>query len=87
MMEEEVKLETVYIARGQFEAEIIRGRLEVEGVPSLLKYESAGKIFGVGVDGLAEVQIQVPATMAEFARKVLNVGLDASLDQSPDISN
>ncbi len=54
------------------EAQIIKGRLESEGVPVLLSYESAGLIYGLTVDGLGQVKIMVPEAMAEEAKAILN---------------
>jgi len=68
---EEIKLTTVYIAVGQPEAEIVRGRLESEGIPAMLRYESAGLVYGLTVDGLGQVEVQVPSALAEEARQIL----------------
>ena len=70
-MPEEIKLTTVYIAVGQPEAEIVRGRLESEGIPAMLRYESAGLVYGLTVDGLGQVEVQVPSALAEEARQIL----------------
>ena len=59
------------MASGQPEAQIIRGRLEIEGIPAMLRYESAGIVYGLTVDGLGQVEVQVPSTLAEEARQVL----------------
>ena len=64
---------TVYIANSQPEAEIIKGRLDCEGIPSILRYEAAGIIYGLTVDGLGQVKVQVPAHLAQIAREVLSV--------------
>jgi Zn-dependent alcohol dehydrogenase len=72
-MPEEVRLTTVYIAVGQPEAQIIKGRLENEGIPAVLRYESAGIIYGITVDGLGRVEVQVPDFLAEEARQILGV--------------
>lgn len=70
-MSEEIRLTTVYIAVGQPEAEIIKGRLENEGIPAMLRYESAGLIYGITVDGLGQVEVQVPSALADEARQIL----------------
>jgi hypothetical protein len=56
------------------EAQIMKGRLESEGIPVLLSYESAGLVYGLTVDGLGEVKIMVPKHLAEEAREILGVG-------------
>ena len=65
------KWSTVYIAQGMAQASIISGRLETEGIPIKLKYEAAGRIYGLTVDGLGEVIVQVPASLLEEAWRVL----------------
>jgi hypothetical protein len=55
------------------EAQIIKGRLESEGIPVLLSYESAGLVYGLTIDGLGEVKIMVPKHLAEEAREILRV--------------
>ncbi len=70
-----IKLVTVYTAIGQPEAEIIRGRLEVEGIPAILRYESVGNVYGITVDGLGQVEIQVPVDYAHEAKQILETTL------------
>jgi hypothetical protein len=69
-MSNEEELVTVYVAR-QMEAHIIKGRLESEGIPALLSYESAGLVYGITVNGLGEVKIMVPRRLAQEAREIL----------------
>jgi hypothetical protein len=69
-MSGEKELVTIYTAR-QMEAHIIKGRLENEGIPALLSYESAGLIYGLTIDGLGEVRVMVPKHLAEEAKKIL----------------
>lgn len=71
-MSADEQLVTVYIAT-YMEAQIIKGRLESEGIPVLLSYESAGLVYGITVDGLGEVKIMVPKHLAEEAREILGV--------------
>jgi hypothetical protein len=70
-MVEDNKFVTVYTTNGDPEAHIIKGKLETEGIPVLLKYESAGRVFGITIDGLGEIQVQVPENMLEIARKII----------------
>jgi hypothetical protein len=70
---EETGLTTVYIANGQPEAEIVKGRLESEGIPAMLRYESAGVVYGLTIDGLGQVQVQVPSSLAQRAREILAI--------------
>ena len=66
------KLVVIYTAK-QLEAQIIKGRLESEGIPVLLSYDSSSVVFGFTVDGLGEVKIMVPERFAEQAREILRV--------------
>jgi hypothetical protein len=69
----DIKFVTVYTANGEPEAHIIKGKLETEGIPVILKYESAGPVIGITVDGLGQIQVQVPEDMVEIARKSVEI--------------
>ena len=56
------------------EAQVIKGRLESEGIPVLLSYESAGLIYGITIDGLGEVKVMVPEHLEEEAKEILATG-------------
>ena len=71
-MKNEDPLTTIYIAGNQVEAQIIKGRLENEGIPVLLQYESAGIVYGITVDGLGQVKVQVPSSLAQNAKDILD---------------
>jgi hypothetical protein len=55
------------------EAQIIKGRLESEGIPVLLSYESAGLVYGLTIDGLGAVKIMVPQHLVEEAKEILGI--------------
>jgi len=55
----------------QGEAQIVRARLEDEGIPAALSYESLGIVYGLTIDGLGEVRVLVPESHIEQARAVL----------------
>ena len=57
---------------GMMEAEIIKTKLESEGIPAILKFESAGRLFGITMDGLGKVKIFVPAELHSRALKVVD---------------
>jgi len=67
------QLVTVCTAR-YMEAQIFKGRLESEGIPVLLSYESAGLVYGITIDGLGEVKVMVPKRLAKEAREILRLG-------------
>jgi len=52
---------------------VIQGRLESEGIPAILSYESAGLVYGLTVDGLGEVKILVPNHLAKEAKEILGI--------------
>jgi len=70
------QLVTVRTAK-YMEAQIIKGRLESEGIPVLLSYESVGLVYGLTVDGLGEVKIMVPKRLAEEAKEILGINRES----------
>ena len=66
------QLVTVRTAK-YLEAQIIKGRLESEGILVLLSYESAGLVYGITIDGLGEVKVMVPRDLVEEAKEILGV--------------
>ncbi len=72
-MSDKTGFTTVYVARSQPEAEIIRGRLNCEDIPAILRYEAAGVIYGLTVNGLGQVEVRVPSHLARRAREILAV--------------
>lgn len=61
----------VYRANGEMEAQVIRSLLEYHGIPCLLKGEAARHIYGLTVDGIAEVRVMVWERMADRARSLI----------------
>jgi len=70
-MAEESDFVVVCTIQGELQASVLKSHLESEGIPVLLKYESAGRVFGLTVDGLGEVRILVPQELAEQARLII----------------
>jgi len=68
---EQSELTSVYVAGGLPEAQIIKGRLESEGIPVMLRYESVGLVYGLTIDGLGQVEIRVPSALAAEAKHIL----------------
>lgn len=66
----------VCTASGMTQAKIITGRLETEGIQTRLKYEAAGTIYAITIDGLGEVKILVPAEDRERAVAILDRSYD-----------
>lgn len=53
------------------EALIIKSRIEAEGIPVILSYDSAVKLYGITVDGLGEVKVLVPSSFASRVREII----------------
>lgn len=85
MSQEEPDLVCVHRCYGLDVAHILKSKLDAVEIPSLLKYESAGPVFGITVDGLGEVCILVPRALADEAADLLS-GLadDALMDMDED---
>jgi len=66
----ERKLTAVYNGT-HLQAEIVKSRLESFGIPAILKYESAGLVYGVTVDGLGQTSVLVPEELAEDASGII----------------
>jgi hypothetical protein len=54
-------LKEIAVVEGMMEAEIIKAKLESFGISCYLKFESAGRLFGITMNGLGEVKIMVPS--------------------------
>jgi uncharacterized repeat protein (TIGR04076 family) len=61
----------VSTVQGELPASVMKSHLESEGIPVLLQYESASKVFGLTVDGLGEVRVLVPKELAEEAKRII----------------
>ena len=67
----------VYRAAGEIEALIIKGLVESNGIPCLLKSDAAPSVHVLTVDGMGEVAIMVWESMAEKAKKLITGEGDA----------
>jgi hypothetical protein len=70
------RLVDVYHASGEVEAYIIKGKLEANGIPCILRSNAAPSVYVFTVDGMGEIKVSVPESMAEDARQVIE-------DESP----
>lgn len=64
----------VYRARGELEAQVIKGLLESYAIPCVLRSHAASAVHAFTVDGLGEVRVLVPETQAEKAKEVIRKG-------------
>lgn len=73
-----MKLERVTTAGDSIVAEVVRGLLESEGIPVLLRaYGAAGWLFPGTPGGLGAMDVLVPADRLEEARELLRVAGEA----------
>jgi hypothetical protein len=73
--------QVVMTASGMVNARIVTGRLEAEGIPTCLKYDVAGSLYAVTVDGLGAVEILVSAYDLTRAREVLAASYDGEMPE------
>ncbi len=72
----EHKLVPVWDAANLLEAQIVKGRLESEGIPALIKGEALGEIYGLTTGPLAETTVLAPEPFAEKAIEILNTPVE-----------
>jgi hypothetical protein len=85
-MDKEPELVCVQRCYGMDVAEIFKAKLEAMEIPVLLEYDSAGKLFGLTLDGLGEVRLMVPEPFAAEAAALLSEqgeGADEELSGDP----
>ena len=70
----------VWEAANPMEAEIVKSRLEADGIPAIISSEAAGQVFGLTVGGLASAKVLVPAPLADRAIALLASDVDALED-------
>jgi hypothetical protein len=58
-------------------ANIVVGRLETEEIPTKLKYEAVGAIYGLTMNGLGEVKVMVPSRYLTKAQEILSIFYEA----------
>ncbi len=61
----------VWRATNQMEAQVVKGRLESEGIPAIIRGEALGAIYGLTVGTLAETSVLVPAALVDKAEAIL----------------
>lgn len=63
---------TVAVCLGELEAQQLRAFLEANGIPVTFRGEALRVTHGLTLDGLGQVEIQVPAEREEEARTLLD---------------
>jgi hypothetical protein len=67
---------------GMLQAEILRGMLEAQEIPSVLSQEGAGRAIGITIGTLGAVQILVPSKDLDRAREILDGYYAGGADQN-----
>jgi len=67
----ENKLTELIVVEGMMEAEIIKAELESFDIPCVLQFESAGRLFGITMNGLGKVKVMVHPDQLERAKELL----------------
>ena len=75
-------LEELMVSDGMMEAEIVKTKLESFEIPCMLKFESAGRLMGITMDGLGKVQVMVPAEYLARAKEILNAKTDMDAEDN-----
>ena len=79
----------VWEAANLMEAQVVKGRLESEGIPAFIRSEAAGVIYGITAGSLARADVLVPGPLADKAVAILfddDAG-DEYADESDDESD
>jgi hypothetical protein len=66
------KWELITEVSGELQAGLVRNLLEAQGIKVFLNQEGAGRAVGLSIGPLGEVQILVPESQSEAARKVVD---------------
>lgn len=78
----------VWEAANVMEAHVVKGRLESEGIPAIIRGEALSTIYGLTAGGLARTEVLVPAPLADQALDILfppeeEAGEAEATDDSP----
>ena len=62
---------------GWWKADLIKAKLEAEGIHVELRYEAIGRVYGLTVDSLSQVEILFPAGSVAKVWEILSEPFDA----------
>lgn len=71
MFKRKIRKEVVFVANGMIEAESVKILLESFGIPAFVNQESAGGTYGFTVGLLGEVEVIVPLSRIDEAKKII----------------
>lgn len=81
----EQQWEIVEIVNGDFQAQLLRGLLEAQGITVQLSQEGAGRAIGLSIGALGEVQILVPSDSKAFAQQILKDYYEGKFTSDEDL--
>jgi Putative prokaryotic signal transducing protein len=61
----------IYVARGEAEANVIKGLLDCYGIPNILKAQASPSVHVFTIDGMGQISIWVRKEDAEDARELI----------------
>lgn len=64
-------------AANLMEAQVVKGRLESEGIPALIRGEALATIYGLTAGNLAAAKVLAPAPLADKALALLSDAMQA----------
>ena len=65
------KLVEVYKANTEMEAQVVKGLLASFGIPCILRSNSAPSVHMFTMNGLAQVKVMVPESLADEAKNLI----------------
>lgn len=84
MFRRTIRDEVVFIANGMLEAESVKALLESFGIPAFVNQESAGTTYGLTVGMLGEVEVVVPLSRIDEAKKIIADMNDGKFENDDD---
>jgi hypothetical protein len=67
----ETDLKQLIVIEGMVEAEVIKSKLASFDIPCLLQFETAGRLFGITMNGLGKIKIMVNPADYERAKEII----------------
>jgi hypothetical protein len=84
MFQRKVRDDVVYVAEGRLQAESVKILLESFGITAYVNQESAGTTYGLTVGILGEVDVIVPLSQVEEAKKIIADMESGKLESNDD---
>jgi hypothetical protein len=68
----ESHLKKLIVVEGMVESEIIKSKLASFDIPCIMQFETAGRLYGITMNGLGKVKIMVTAEDYEKAKEIIS---------------